>query len=403
MVFSDAVAGDRLGFSVASAGDYNGDGGDDIMIGAPGLQRPAGRPATPSVDLRLRQGRPRRPRPTRINGVFVITPTAPATTRARRLVHRPDASATSPAISVAPTAHIAFGTDHRHSPGFDILIGAPGVEPGHRGGLPHPRHGTALTGVRRAQRRSAPPLNGSQFIASRRPATVRPSRSSPGFGTSVSARNPVFDPNTLGDDPGQRRGPRPLHRGARSTSLVSPNSPTTSTTRGHIAGVAYAVEGGLDRRHRAVAAAVAGGGGGGTGDRRSAFARRPLGLLTPPIFTGETPACPSRRSPRWSTFQLPPLPVQIAYQQFLPAARLPGPPGGLPPPEQKATAHQAPRGTYPQRRRHRPQRAPVRQDEHPAARSVFTRGKFKHGKTITFTHKVKVIPRSQQTETFTSG
>ena len=31
---------------------------------------------------------------------------------------------------------------------------------------------------------------------------------------------------------------------------------------------------------------------------------------------------------------------------------------------------------------------------------VFTRDKFKHGKTNTFTHKVKVIPRSEQTETF---
>ena len=89
-----------------------------------------------------------------------------------------------------------------------------------------------------------------------------------------------------------------------------------------------------------------------------------------------------------------PLPAAIAYNQFLarPGFRarqeLFDNPG-----KNRDKLRQAPAGTSFNDRFSRVNTLPHK---------VFTRGKFKKGQSITFTHKKKVIPRNRQTDTYTS-
>ena len=146
---------------------------------------------------------------------------------------------------------------------------------------------------------------------------------------------------------------------------------------------------------------VSGGGGAAGGGAAAAggAATAPV-LLTPPIFTGDLAGLPFPAVSTLSTLiSYQPLPVQLAFQQFLPA------PGFLAReevalhPSKKSGAHQAPAGTV-------LNVGPIARSEnrysrHPTlTQKVFTRGKFKVGKATTFTHKVRVIPASQQTESF---
>ena len=143
-------------------------------------------------------------------------------------------------------------------------------------------------------------------------------------------------------------------------------------------------------------------GGGGAGGGGGLVGTTAATILTPPLFTGTDyglASPPVSTLERLTSYQA--LPVTIAFQQFLPK------PGFLAReevalhPSKGKTAHQAPVGTV-------LNVAAIGHSENKYAKyptllkKVFTRGKFKVGQSITFTHKVKVIPRAEQTQTFSS-
>ena len=143
-----------------------------------------------------------------------------------------------------------------------------------------------------------------------------------------------------------------------------------------------------------------GGGGGGSGvvQHRRIRARTAATILPPPIFTGDLQGQafpPVASLEHLASYQ--PLPVQLAYQQFLPDPGFRAREEVYHHPSKGKTAHQAPAGTV-------LNVGPIAHSENKydkynsLIKKVFTRGKFKVGKTTTFTHKVKVIPTSSQTE-----
>ncbi len=150
-------------------------------------------------------------------------------------------------------------------------------------------------------------------------------------------------------------------------------------------------------------AVTAGGGGGGGGGGSSVSGPSAATILAPPIFTGLDAGLPN---PPVSSLEhlisYQPIPVTIAYQQFLPQ------PGFLAReevyhhPSKASGAHQTARGTvlYVAAIGHTSLNRYTKHNTIPHA--VLSKTKFTYGKSITFTHKVKVIPRSQQTETFSA-
>jgi FG-GAP repeat len=151
---------------------------------------------------------------------------------------------------------------------------------------------------------------------------------------------------------------------------------------------------------RAVNDVTVTGGGGGGGGGASLVGPTAATILTPPIFTGDLAGLPY---PAVSTLShlisYQPLPVQLAYEQFLPAPGFEAREEVYHHPTKGKTAHQAPAGTV-------LNVGPIGHSENKYAKynslikKVFTRGKFKVGKTTTFTHKNRVIPAAEQTETY---
>ena len=177
--------------------------------------------------------------------------------------------------------------------------------------------------------------------------------------------------------------------------LVASTTPITISIQGRTtAGAVF-----IARAQNVTVTSGAGGGGGGSGGV-GATTRNATTILASPIFTGIEAGLanpPVSALEHLTSYQ--PLPVTIAYQQFQVQ------PGFLAReevyhhPSKKSGVHQAPAGTV-------ANVAAIGHSEDKYAKkltlahSVFTRSKFKQGKAITFTHKVKVIPRSEQTQTF---
>jgi hypothetical protein len=384
-VFGDQNSGDRLGFAVASAGDFNSDGLDDILLGAPGYNLSTGFAyvvygvaGTTSATS------------TRLNGVFVVNPLA-ATTGLTSTSFIGQATGDFTGYSLAPTAHIVIGSSTAAAPNSDILIGAPGAVGGGEAYLvPGTASGVATLTVPQNLSTINSTLGGSLFQVS---GTSDPAIITSGFGTSVSARNPIFDANTLNTTVDNDNVPD-LFIGAPFSSLVDPVSGLTVTRS--LAGVTYVVEGGF------IGGTSSGGGGGGGGTTTgltslTAFPNA-FGLLNPVQFLGDNYGLPFPQVSKLEQLSsYAPLPVQIAYQQYRPAAGNLARQNAALHPKQKGNYHQAPAGTI-------ENVAAITHSENKYSKvntlapHVFHRGKTKVGKPLTFTHKVKVIPRSQQTE-----
>jgi hypothetical protein len=390
VVYNDVIPGDRFGYSVSPAGDFNSDGAGDIIVGAPGTALVNGG----AVLIYGLKGTATSTVP-RINGIFTTSTLAPPT---RGASFTGEALGSFAGFSVALSRHIAFGTSTGTVPSVDILIGSPGLSTGAAYLIPG---NTTLTGVHALSTVLPAPLNGQKFTALGNSDTAI--QVVQGFGTSVSGLNPITNSTTRSNSLDADTVPD-IFIGAPYSNFVSPNTTAVGINPAvpsrPFAGVAYALEGAL------LGGSSSGGGGtpgGGSSTGTAAFAPLPFDILTPPIFTGDNAglAFPPIDSLQHLASYAP-LPVTIAFQQFRPA------PGFLARqevahnPSEKNGAHQAPRGTI----------LNVVDIAHSENRYtkvftfpkvVFRRGKFRQGQTITFTHKVKVIPTADQTQRLTSA
>ena len=386
IVFSAQNSGDDLGYAVASAGDFNSDGVDDVLLGAPGYNA-----ATGYAYVAYGLTGTTTTTPARINGVFTITPTA-ATTGLTATSFIGQALGDETGYSLATTTHLQFGTTTTAQPLYDILIGAPGatIVGGEAYLVPGTAQGATILALPQMLSNISTTLNGNVFNVS---GTSDPAinNGGGGIGTSVSARNPIIDANTLGTTVDSDAIPD-LFFGAPASGL---NNSTISNGVRVSSGVAYVLEGSLIGATSSTTPTTPTTGTGATSTTPLAAS-----VLAPPVFNGDMaglPYPPVSSLEHLDSYQ--PLPVQLAYEQYLPA------PGFLAReqvyhhPSQNSEAHQAPAGTI----------LNVRAIGHSENRyskvntllqKVFDRGKFKIGKATTYTHKVKVIPRSEQTESY---
>ena len=374
VVFGDQLAGDRLGFAVSAAGDFNADGAGDIILGAPGYNISAG-----YADVVFGQTGTTT---TRINGIYVLSPTV-ATTGLKSVAFLGTNAFDYAGYALATTTHISLATTTTAVPKFDVLIGAPGGEKAYL--VPGTAFGVAqLTGGQQLSNINTT-LGGSLFtVTGLSDPAVLPS----GFGTSVSARNPIYDANVLSTTVDGDAIPD-LFFGAPFSSLLNPVNLLTTTR--NMAGAAYIFESGLKGSTT--------GGGGGTSPVSGAFtslAANAFGLLTPVVFTGDNYGLPY---PAVSSLEhlnsYAPLPVQIAYNQFLPLPGYRTREEVYHHPGKKGNVHQFPAGTNFNVAAIGHSEAKVLR-VHTLSSHIFDRGKTKIGRETTYTHKVKVIPRSQQ-------
>ena len=377
VVLGDQIIGDRFGYSVSSAGDFNNDGAGDIAIGAPGYNLSAG-----YVDVVYGLTGTTT---TRLNGIFVVSPTV-ATTGLTTVSLLGTTALDYAGYSLATTTHISIGSTATATPAYDLLIGAPGANSAYL--VPGTATGaTPLTGSQQLSNINTT-LNGSQFVVS---GLSDPAVLPSGFGTSVSARNPVYDANTLNTTVDSDSVPD-LFFGAPFTTLTDP---VTSLTALRIeAGDAYVVEGGL------IGTSGSGTGTGGTttgtAGAFTSLIPNAFGLLTPIVFTGDNaglPIPPISSLEHLNSYQ--PLPVQLAFDQYLVAPGFRAREEYYHHPTKKGNFHQVAAGTV----------LTVQNIKHSENKydkvntlphRVFDRGKTKIGKPVNFTHSVKVIPRSEQ-------
>ena len=388
VVFGDTTAGDLFGFSVSTAGDFNGDGVGDIMIGSPGYATSTGYVTV----IYGRAGTATTTTSTRINGQFVINPLA-ATVGLTTANFIGEGINNFAGYSIASSGHIQIGTSTATAPTFDILIGAPGaliqrayLVPGTAAGA------TAKTGSLMLANINTT-LGGNVFTVTGTSDPAVTSTSS-GFASSVSARNLIVDPNR-GTNTVDPDSVPDLFFGAPFSSLSSPINPL-SVTRS-LAGVAYVVEGALIGGTSS--GGGGGGGGGGTNTVITSF-NTIVNTLQPVVFTGNDLGLPNPPLSALSHLtSYAPLPVQVAYQQFLPQPGFLARENAYHHPSKAGNFHQAPAGTVLD--------VPfIGKSENKYDKvntlkpAIYRRGKTKVGKATTFTHKSKVIPRNQQTETY---
>ena len=389
IVFSSQNAGDDLGYVVASAGDFNSDGVDDVLLGAPGYNTLSGS-STGYAYVAYGLAGTTTTTPTRINGIFSITPTAATSgLTATSFIGQPGDEA---GYSVAPTTHIQFGTTPAAQPDDDILIGAPGaITVGGRVYLvPGTASGVAPLTLPQMLSNINLSLNGNVFDVT---GTFDPAIVGGVIGTSVSARNPVIDVNTLNTTVDGDNIPD-LFFGAPGSGLNNSTLGTNGVRAN--SGVVYAIQGALIGATSATTTPTTP----TTTTTTGLFTPTALSILAPPIFTGDLQGLPYPTVSALShLISYQPLPVQLAYEQFLPASGFLAREQVSNHPSQKKGSHQAPAGTV-------LNIAAVARSENPydkrkiLASKVYDRGKFKIGKATTFTHKKKVIPAVEQTESY---
>jgi len=384
VAFTGLTAGSRLGVSVSSTGDFNGFGKDDIIIGAPGLGTGTGVVGTGFASLiSLISGATTATRPT---NVAISADPSVAVTNVSRTDFLGAATGDLTGVSVSSVGNFQGTTASATNGG--VLIGASGAN-GFSGAAYLVNDQPALGGTN---------VNLSSLAASANGTVITTTSSAPGFaaavGISVSGLPAFVRPstNTLGDN-----APAVIV-GAAGFTLVDPVTQLPSTNRLG-AGAGFALLGSALGLVTNVTPPPPppppGGGGGPTGQ----FTFTALSLPTPPIFTGDNAGLPYPTASSLSHLtSYRPLPVQLAYDQFLPtpgfrareeAYHHPG----------RGQSHQAPRGSI-------LNVAAIGKSENKYAGKqtypghVFRTGRLHHGETITFTHPQKVIPRNEQTQTF---
>jgi hypothetical protein len=501
VTFNGASSGSRLGYSLDSAGDYNGDGVGDLLLGAPGsgsatTSGPAGT-GYAAIIYGLRGTSTSTP--ARINGIYTISPNS-TNAAFSALYYTGQNPGDLAGFSVAPVGDIS-------GEGVNgILIGAPGYNGGSGTAYVIPGN-YALTGTQSLANVTTPTIAGTQLVIS----SSFPG-STPALGTSVSARALFLPTATLTTDsdavpdvfvgaPGfsltnpqnmsqasrtadgagfylsgaslqvgvpdnviltqagvgtdSRTGPFSIATTPNNLTIYVYSAPATNNlpafapftdinqTSIKINGIAFptlanfssvpdpsggSVPGASFVINRSLLNLVAGttipftisgttttgtpfvatatvtitgggnsGGGGGAGAGASIATIISAAALQPTTYNGPyggQPIPPLSSLEHLDSYA--PIPATIAYQQFV------SQPGFLAREESylhpgRGKVHQAPAGTE-------LNVAPIGHSENRFAKKqtlphgAFTRGKFKYGKTLTFTHKVKVIPTNLQTE-----
>lgn len=395
-IFADQTPGDEFGFDVSTAGDFNADGVDDILIGAPFYSASGVANTGYATVIYGKAGTSTTTTTTKIYGTFFITPAGTSTGLSLATYVGLGGSFTG--FSVASTGHIQIGKASTTAPLYDILIGAPGTTsqsaylvPGTAAGATAAAGMLSLTNINTS-------LNGQQFTTLGGTSDV--AIVSGGFGSDVNARNLVIDPLTTGENTVDPDTIPDLFFGAPYSTLQDPNNLLLPERTN--AGVAYVIEGSLIGGSTSSGGTGGGGTGGGAGGATTSGTRY-INYVTstqPQIFTGNDFGLPNPPISALShLISYQPLTVQVAEQQFRPQPGFVAREEVYHHPSQKGGSHGAPAGTVldvPQIKG---------SESHYAKKNtldveVRTRGKYKVGKKTTYTHNVKVIPTSEQTETF---
>ncbi len=389
-VFLGSAVGGRLGFSVSSATDFNADGLNDILIGAPGSGTGTSGPgATGFVTVVYGRGNTAGGIATtnRPNGPYTLSPNT-TTAGLSTLYYTGENNQDLAGYSVAPIYSETLNGVSSLVNNRGILVGAPGFAGGSGAAYLIPSFAAGSTTSTGTQSLSAALY---RFTVSSSAAG-----STPALGTSVSGRLPT--PASAATTT-TRTGD--IFLGAPGFSLTDPVTGTQASRT-------------LDGAEFTVDSLLLTGGNvppppppppppnpGNTGAAATTGVTLTSTFLQgSPIFTGlyaGEPYPTVTSLEHLTSYQ--PLPVQLAYQEFRPAPGFaareeiyhhPG----------KGDPHQVPAGTVlgvPKLGR-KGENYYTRYNSLP--RGVFTRGRFRIGTSTTFTHNPKVIPRSEQTQNF---
>ena len=438
LVFTGAVGlsagqpGDEAGFSVAYVGDINGEGINGVLIGAPGSNNNAGEayivpgnyastgtPSTPNASF-----------PSRVtlasaiaNATYAILPLTLSGSTAGGPAYLGTSVSARPRFLPAQTNTVDADTIP------DVFVGAPGfsfASPGNQTpGRTQAGAGMALEGAALPVEVPNNVILAAAGIGTNSPtgpytiATAPPNNLTI-FIYSTPAANglPAFAPVTDIASPATLLINGVTYTNVTITSVPDSNGdgvPDASITIDRsllnlVAGttITFSIRGTtvagtvFIARATSVAVTTGGGGGGGGGGGTAIGTPTASSILAPPIFTGNDfglPSPPVSSLERLASYQ--PLPVTIAFQQFQ------SQPGFLARqevalhPSKAKGAHQQARGTI-------LNVAAIGKSENKYSKkntlphAVLSKTKFQYGKSITFTHKVKVIPRSAQKQTFSA-
>jgi hypothetical protein len=365
--YTGLPAGSTTGWAVAPAGDFNGDGFADFLIGSPGF-------ATNEGEATL---------------IYGGTTGSAQITGAVSLATPPTFSYTLTGVNPGDLAGFALTQvgDINSDRINEIAIGAPGFN---NGGATTDGAAYLIFGSSVTTGTATPPvpaLSGTASVGALAGTIIFTITTTGGidpefFGASLSSRLTQIGQTTTAD--GDAFGD--LIIGAPGYSVNNTSNPTAL----RLAGGVFIVEGGLIRSLAPPPsppppipptppppplAAV-------TGALSSVPATN---TLLPPQFGPDRYVPPVSALSQYGSYQ--PIPLGVAYNQYLPAKGF------------RARIKQFFSPT-----KHEHQFGSKYEDNgrgvSTLGRAVFTRGKFKPGKTITFTHPDHVIPTTRQHETY---
>jgi hypothetical protein len=363
-VFNGLPAGSLTGFSVAQAGDFNADALGDFMIGSPGANNNAGQ-----VNLIYGSAPPPQLQP---SGAF-ITGVVSLTTAANGFGG--GAIFTGPANSLAGFSESVVGSQINADPQTNsaIAIGAPGFNsnmgavyliPGRSFTSPQVLNATYPLTDQTA------PVLALLITISNTPAGTLPVY----LGASVSGRLETGQTFTADSD-------------SIADFIIGAPGYSVANNRA-LAGGVFIIEGGLLRAQNLLQTPTPG--------VTPPPPPPPSGVITPIGGTGTITVLKPQFGPdhfvppvsALSAYTYKAIPLNVAYHQYLPAQGF----------RQRIKQYFFPQKFHNQfgsRFENTGGRTST------LGRNVFTRGKFKPGKTISFTHPVPVIPIQLQHQTFT--